>query len=209
MARTMTRSFTAIARTIVERVKTQPIGRRRLLALLPVLGVSLAASGCIATPGYGIHSYYGDPYYSSSRGNYYGSRPYYSPQRTVYVQPRRVIVKQPKRYHRVERVYRSDHRHRAYRADRDRRVHRVVRPATRAQRAIRPHPGRHEPRYFDRKDSRRQPTRPHVRGHDRPRSEARGGHRRPDRREARDRERNRERVWTVSGDQRHHGRGRR
>lgn len=195
----MTRNFAAIGRTILERVTTQPIGRRRLLALLPVLGLSLAASGCIATPGYGIRSVYGDPYYSSSRGSYYGSRPYYySPQRTVYVQPRRVIVKQPKvRYHRAERVYRSDHRHRAYRADRDRRVHR----------AVRPHSVRREPRYIDRKDSRRHPERAHVRGHDRSRSEARGGDRRPDRRQARDRERSQDRVWTAGGDQRRHGRG--
>lgn len=171
---------------------TRSIGARRLLALLPVVGLSLAASGCLASPSYGVRSSYGDPYHDS-RGSSYGVRPYYSSQRTVIVQPRRVFVKQPSyRYHRVERAVRSDHRDRRYRADRGYRVHRAVKPASRHHRQVRPHGVRNAPRHIDREDSRRHGSRPSVRGHDRHRSEARGADRRPDRRQVRDRERRRD-----------------
>lgn len=196
-------------RPFLARFTARSIGRRRLLALLPVLGLSLAASGCIALPSYGVRPYYGDPYYDA-RGSYYGSRPYYSSQRTVVVQPRRVVVKRPNyRYHRVDRVVRPDHRHRGYREDRSYRVHRAVKPASRHHRHVRPQAVRNAPRYIDRKDSRRHSPKRDVRSHDRQRSEARGSDRRPDRRKARDREQSRDRTWTATGDQRHHGRGRR
>lgn len=196
-------------RTFLERFTARSIGRRRLLALLPILGLSLAASGCIASPSYGVRPYYGDPYYDA-RGSYYGSRPYYSSQRTVVVRPRRVVVKQPKyRYHRADRVVRLDHRHRGDRADRSDRVYRGVKPASRQHRQVRPHAVRNAPRYIDRKDSRRHSSQREVRSHDRQRSEARGADRRPDRRKARDREHSRDRTWTTSSDQRRHGRGRR
>lgn len=186
-------------RSFFERFARQPAGRRRLLALLPVLGLSLAASGCIATPGYGHGAFFGDPYHGV-RGSYYGARPYYSPQRTVVVQPRRVIVRQPKvRHHRIHRVVRPDRRHHGYRAERGPRIHR----------AVRPHSARHGPRYIDRNDSRRRPPKPFVRDHDRRRSEARGPDRRQDRRQMRDRERSRERTRSRTEDRRSHGRGRR
>lgn len=188
---------------------TRSIGRRRLLALLPVLGLSLAASGCIASPSYGVRSSYGDPYHDA-RGSYYGSGPHYSSQRTVVVHPRRVIVRQPTyRHHRADRGFRSDHRHRAEREHRGSRGYRAVRPTARHHRAVRPHDVRNAPRHIDRKDSRRHSSRPSVRDHDRQRSEARGSDRHPDRRQVRERERTRDRIRTLGDEQRRHERGRR
>ena len=189
---------------------TRSIGARRLLALLPVVGLSLAASGCLVSPSYGVRSSYGDPYYAA-RGSSYGVRPYYSSQRTVIVQPRHRIVRQPSyHHHRIDRAVRSDHRHRGYRADRGHRIHRAVRPASRPHRQVHPHAVRNAPRHLDREDSRRHGSRPSVRGHDRHHSEARSADRRPDRRQVRDRERRRdgERTRTDERRRQQQGRGR-
>ncbi len=189
-------------------VATRSAGRRRLLALLPVLGLSLAASGCIASPSYGVRSYYDDPY-ADARGSGYGAGPYYSSQRTVIVHPRRVIVRQPTyRHHRADRGIRSDHRHRAEREHRGSRGSRAVRPASRPHRAVRPHEVRNAPRDIDHKDSRRHPSRPFVRDHDRQSSEARAVDRRPDRRQVRDREHSRDGERTRRDEQRRQRQGR-
>ena len=102
---------------------------RRVLVLLPVLGLSIAATGCIAPRGFGVSPYYGDPYYNNSRGTYYGNGGYYSPRRPVIVQRPRVVVQRP-----VYQVHRKP-------------VYRVHRPVVRQYR----HAPRHEVRHHDRK----------------------------------------------------------
>lgn len=152
-----------------------PLGRRVLL-LLPVLGLSIAATGCIAPRGIGVSPYYGDPYYSGSRGTYYGNGGYYSPRRTVVVQRPRVVVKRP-----VYQVHRKP-------------VYRGHRPAVRQHKYapshnVRKHDRKRVEKYIDRRGDRS-----HVRNRDRDRH----------RENVRGRDRHRDREHRRGGGRRRH-----
>ncbi len=172
-------SSTSVWNTFFERFATRSIGRRRVLALLPVLGLSIAASGCIAPQGFGV---YGDPYYNNSRGSYYGNGPYYTPRRNVVVRPTRVIVQRP--VYQVQRNVRP-----AYRGNRPYVRHHETKYAP--KHVVRQHDRKRTEKYIDRRgdrnqirhrdrdrDRNREDVRTRDRDRDRDRDHRRGGRRR-------------------------------